>query len=51
MELFSKTNFQKVMLLLGFEEMENNVFSKHFTETNALLKVGFANEQFIYPEN
>ncbi len=51
MELFSKTNFKNVMSLLGFEEKENNVFSKDFPETNALLKVDFANGQFIYPEN
>ncbi|GIW60985.1 MAG: restriction endonuclease [Patescibacteria group bacterium] len=51
MELFSKTNFKNVMSLLGLKEMENNVFSKYFPETNALLKVDFANEQFIYPEN
>lgn len=43
-------NFKELLKALNFEE-KRNVFSKHFTDTEAYLKVDFNKSELIYPED
>lgn len=46
--MINKDNLKDLLRALNFEE-EGNVFSKHFADTEAYLKVDFNNNELIYP--
>lgn len=48
--MITKDNFKSVLLALNFIENEN-IFSKHFSNIDAYLKVDFSKNELIYPED
>lgn len=48
--MITKDNFRNLLKILKFEE-KGNVFSKHFKEIDAYLKVDFNKEELFYPED
>lgn len=48
--MINKENLKDLLKTLNFEE-KGKVFSKHFPDTEAYLKIDFKNEEIIYPED
>ncbi len=48
--MITEQNFRTLLQQFGFEE-NNQIFEKHFSKTEAYLKVDFGKKELIYPEN
>lgn len=48
--MITKDNFKNLLSVLSFEQADN-IFTKHFDDVNASLKVDFDNEELIYPRD
>ncbi len=48
--LITQENFRSVLKILNFED-SGDVYTKHFLNTESILKVNFKKHELIYPED
>ena len=46
----NKINFEKMLNAIGYSKSEGNTYSKSYNNVDCAVKIDFANEKIIYPE-